>query len=256
MTDTNLKYDIDGIFYDFLIYQDPGLLKEEFSKLIDQESADMKGIKKYFRLFSNIDYSWKKTLRYEVYFEKFYVADNSIESFEALNHHIHAYLQDMDTLKNKINILFGNLKKDISNIASNRKDVIEFTDEGIKKNFEVFDGILKYRIQHVHNGARFIDEDLLKSEISDLGLKAFGRGVFDPILDIQQKPELMTKFQKNKEETFNMAKNRWVKTAQENAIQVTGWIESLIKITRPKLYQFLNIQSVHDLISDSSKISN
>lgn len=108
MIDNKTNYIIDEMLGDFGFYKDPQLLKEEFQKMIDSKSANITGIEKYTGLLSNINYSWRKTLKYEHYFEKFYTTDNSVENFEALNHHIHAYLQDMDTLKNKIKLLLDN----------------------------------------------------------------------------------------------------------------------------------------------------
>ena len=250
-TDNKTNYIIDEILGDFGFYKDPQLLKVEFQKMIDPKSANISGVEKYTTLLSNVNYAWRKTLKYDHYFEKFYTADNSVENFEALNHHIHAYLQDMDTLKNKIKLLLDNLKKDLSNIATNKDDVVAFVKAGIDKNYQVFDGILKYRIQHVHNGARFIDEDLLKAEIAHFSIKAFGTPVFDSMLNPQRKPELMDRFKKNKNESFDVAKKRWVKNAQNCAVQTTGWVDSLLKIIRPNLYQFLNIRSVKELIDAS-----
>lgn len=249
----NKNYVIDEILGDFGFYKDPQLLKEEFQKMIDPKATNITGTEKYTGLLSNINYAWRKTLKYGHYFEKFYTADNSVENFEALNHHIHAYLQDMDTLKNKIKLLLDNLKKDVGNIASNREDVVAFVEAGVAKNYEVFDGILKYRIQHVHNGSRFIDGDLLKAEIAHFSIKAFDTPAFNSFINPERKPELMAKFEQNKKESFDVAKQRWVKNAQNNAVQTTGWVDSLLKIIRPNLYQFLNIKSVKSLIDSSTK---
>jgi len=242
-------YVIDEMFGDFGFYRDPDLLKPEFQKLINPKLANISGVEKYLGLLSNVGYAWKKVLKYEIYFEKFYVADNSIEGFEALNHHIHAYLQDMDTLKNKIKLLLDNLKKDLKHIASNKQDVISFIDAGNQKNFEVFDGVLEHRRQHVHKGMRFTDGDLLKAETAHFSLEMFANPVFDVLINQKYKPELITKFQKEKKESFENAKTRWVEMARKNNTQVTGWLDSLLRVVRPSLYQFLKIKSVHGLIN-------
>lgn len=251
---TKLPPLIDEILGDFGIYQEPKLLKTEFIGRLDTTSIDMEGIKKYQILLSNINYAWRKTLKYEKYFSIFYMPDGSIENFEALNHHIHAYLQDMDTLKNKIEVFLGILKNDLKKFATNKKEVEEFLKSGVKKTDEVFRGISKHRNPHVHTGMRFMDGDLLKAENAHHALELFANPVFDAMLNKEKKPELLAKFTKEKVESFETAKDRWIKMAKNNNGQTSGYIEALLKGIRPLLYQFLNIKPVKEIVDLPQKV--
>ena len=88
---------IDEIMADLYVYQEPEMINEKDSHLIDNSRANMGDLKRYVQMLSNIDHAWKKTQRYGQYFAYFYPDNDSVERVEALNHHIHAYLQDMDT---------------------------------------------------------------------------------------------------------------------------------------------------------------
>ncbi|RJO61208.1 hypothetical protein C4544_03495 [candidate division WS5 bacterium] len=246
-----VRHPIDEMFADFGFYKDPKMLKVEFWGLIDTKSANAAGIEKYLELLSYIQYAWQKVLKYEKYFAVFYTSDQSIENFEALYHHIHAYLQDMDTLKNKIEVFFGALKNDLKKSASNKEDVIAFIDAGIKKTYEVFDGILKYRHPHVHSGMRFMDGDLLKAETAHFAIEMFSNPTFDALLNQEYKPELIAKFEKEKKESFEVARARWVGMAHNNNEQTSGYLDSLLEAVRPSLYQFLNIKSVKEAIEEA-----
>lgn len=193
-----VTYVIDEIFTDLGFYKEPELLKQEFQWTLNIKSANLIEIEKYLQLLSNINYAWRKTLKYKKYFSDFYVQDKGIENFEALNHHIHAYLQDADTLKNKIKIFLDELKKDLKNVASNKKDVVDFVDAGIEKTYTVFKDILNHRKSHVHNGTRFTDGDLFKAEMANFSLETFSNPMFDKILNQKYKPELIKKLEKEK----------------------------------------------------------
>lgn len=244
---------IDEIFGDLGFYKDPKLLKQEFSGLIDTKSANMEGIERYLGLLSNVRYAWQKVLKYENFFAVFYASDEGVQNFEALNHHIHAYLQDMDTLKNKMNVFLGNLKKDLKRVASNEEDVTAFIDAGIKKTYEVFDGVLKHRRTHVHNGMRFIDDDLLKAENAHFALEVFSNPLFDTMLNQEYKTKFIARLEKEKGESFEVARTRWVEMARDNNKQTTGYVGALLKTIRPSLYQFLNIKSVREVIAKTKK---
>jgi len=255
MPDENKKepHLVDEILSDFAVYTDPKLLKEEFCGLLDTASANTNGIKKYRELLSNVRYAWQKTLRYVSYFEEFYPPDGNIEKFEALNHHIHAYLQDMTILKNKIEVLLGEMKNDIKKVASNKDEIDVFFKAGVEKTKEVFDGVSKHRDTHHHRGMRFLDGDLLKAENAHGALEMFSTPIFDAMLNQKYKPELLAKFEKEKEESFEAGKARWIEMAHENNKQVSGYLNELLDGIRPNLYQFLNIRPVKDIIGASEK---
>ncbi|MDD4818903.1 MAG: hypothetical protein PHH27_01855 [Candidatus Colwellbacteria bacterium] len=252
MTEVKKDYHpIQIIIADLGVYKEPNIIKPEFSGLINVKSADIKGIDKYLPILLSIKYAWQKILKYEAYFAKLYTSDKSIEDFEALNHHIHAYLQDMDTLKNKIEVLLGTLKNDLRKIASNKEDIDDFLNAAIEKNTEVFSNVLKHRHPHVHAGMRFMDDDLLKAENACSALEMFSNPIFDAILNQELKPELVARLEKEKEESFEVAKNRWIKTARDNNKQVSEYLNFMMEAIRPSLYQFLNIRPINDILSDA-----
>lgn len=110
-TTSTQRHIIEEMMADFAFYQEPNLLKPEYQQFLDAGRANQNGIKKYIQLFSNVRYAWQKTLKYKSYFEHFYPQTEKIDKIEALNHHIHAYLEDMTTLKNKISLWFASKNK-------------------------------------------------------------------------------------------------------------------------------------------------
>ena len=247
------QHAIDEIMRDFAFYQYPDLLKKEYSSFLDVTKANHEGIKKYMRLFSNLRYAWQKTLKYKQYFEEFYPPTEKIEKIEALNHHIHAYLQDMTTLKNKIEVLLGEMKNDIKKIALNKSDVDAFFKEGVEKTKEVFAGVSKHRDKHHHRGIRFFDGDLLKAENAYGFLEMLSNPVIDVMLNQEYKPEIVAKFTKEKEESFEAAKKRWIEMANKNDVQASGYLDTMLKGIRSIFYQFLNIKPIHEIIAVAEK---
>lgn len=247
----NKQHIVDEMMGDFALYQHPNLLKKEYLPFLDISSANLDGIKKYMNIFSNTRYAWQKTLKYEYYFENFYPPIEKVEKIEALNHHIHAYLQDMTILRNKIGVLFGEMKNDLKKIASNKNDTDAFFKAGVEKTNEVFAGISKLRDVHHHRGMRFVDGDLLKAENALGFLGMLSNPIVDSMLNQEYKPEIIGKFTKEKEESFEVAKKRWIETARKNNTQTTGYLESVLRVIRPSLYQFLKIRPIREAIAVS-----
>src|SRR3989344_645561 len=248
-TITTKRHILDEMIADFVFYRDPKLLKAEYLKFLDVSKVNSADIKRYMMSFFNLRYAWQKTLKYKRYFENFYPPADKINEIEALNHHIHAYLEDMTTLKNKIEVLFGEMKNDIKKVASNKKDIDEFFRAGVKKTKEVFAQVSKYRDEHRHRGTRFFDGDLLKAENAQGFLKIISNPTFDVMLNQEYKPEIVAKFTKEKEESFEAAKKRWIEMAARNNEQTTGYLGALLKGVRSPLYQFLNIKPIHEIIA-------
>ena len=254
-TTTIKRHILDEMMADFAFYQDPKLLKAEYSGLLDTSKVNKADIKKYMLSFFNLRYAWQKTLKYKQYFEEFYPLEEKIVKIEALNHHIHAYLEDMTTLKNKTEVLLGEMKNDIRKIASNKKDIDEFFKAGVEKTKEVFAQVSKYRDEHRHRGMRFFDGDLLKAENAHGFLEIISNPIFDAMLNQEYKPEIVAKFNKEKEESFELAKKRWVEMATKNDEQTTGYLDAILKGVRQPLYQFLNIKPIHEIIAAVEKTS-
>lgn len=251
MTEKNhsQQHIIDNILGDFAIYLNPKLLKEEFTGKLDTANANKKCIKKYQELFTQLRWAWQKTRKYPQYFNLFYPPKSSgIQNFEALNHHIHSYLEDMTTFKNKIVVLFGAMKNDIKAVASNREDIEEFFKAGIEKTIEGLKDVKKYRDPHVHRGNKFFDGDLLEAENAHGFIELCENPYFDAILNQDYKPKLLAEQKKKKEESFERGKKRWIETATKNDKETYKYLDNILKVIRPPLYQYLKMKSVKSLI--------
>ena len=222
---TNSQHLIEEILADLSVYSEPKMLRVGISELLNIGSVNMSGVEKYRELLSNLRYAWKKCLRYTQYFEEFYPPANKIEKFEALYHHIHAYLQDMTILKNKTEVLLGEMKNDIKKIAVNRREIDAFFKSGIEKTAEVFSQVSKHRHAHTHRGTRFFDGDLLKAENAHGTLELFTTGAFKGMLNPDYREEFLAKLQKEKEESFESAKKNWVEMAKRNDEQTSGYLD-------------------------------
>ncbi len=237
---------IDAILSDLVIYDNPSLLKPEYQQIIAALTPNSDLIKKHFASLSNIRAAWQKVLRYEVYFAEFYPTSHNIPIFEALNHHVNGYLQDMTTLRNKIEVWLG-FKNDAKKEFSNKKDIEEFYNAAISKTKEVFDGVAKHRDPHHHKGPRFLDPDILKAETAHFISEAITNPKFPLPLSQAAVPDILSKLQKNKSEAFETAKERWVKTARENNIQATGYLNGLLALARPNLCRLLDIKPSREI---------
>lgn len=254
MTPEDLRgHILNEILADFGAYMEPNLFKDEYKDSLIASTFNKKELKKYNRLLSSVHYAWRKTIKYEIYFSEFYSNSDKLEKFEQLNHHMHAYLQDADTLKNKIQNLFGALKNDIKKVAINKDEVSEFLDAGIEKTTEVFEGILQHRREHVHHGTRFMDGDLLKAENAFTSIQLMSQPVFDAMLNQDRKAEVLARLEKQKDEAFEVAKARWVKTAHDNNVQTAGYLDAILKALKTMLYDYLNIKEMKVIMESVDK---
>ena len=246
--ETEQQNAISQIMADFAVYLNPDLMKSEYAEAIRSVGFNKEKMGEYLLLLADIHYAWQKTVRYEVFFSDFYAETDSVERYEALNHHIHSYLEDMTILKNKIEVFLNTLKNDMTKTAKNRAEVEAFFKAGTDKNREVFDNVSKHRDPHHHKGMRFFDGDLLKAENAHRASEAFQNPAFDAMLNPEYKPELMQKFQDEKKEGFDVARTRWIGIANANSVQTSGYLNELMETIQPVLYEFLNIESVHDYL--------
>ncbi len=253
MLTQNQNHIMDEILGDFGICLYPDILKNELKNLLDVSRLNKKNLEKYNNLLISVNYAWQKILRYEVYFQEFYSNSEKIDRTEELNHHIHAYLQDMDTLKNKIENLFFGLKKDIKKIAINKDDIEDFFQAGVEKTKEVFNGVIEHRIQHVHRNFQFIDGDLMKAENAQRVIDMLNNPSMASIINQEYKPVAIAKLKKDKIESFDVAKARWLKTAKNNNGQTSGFLASILEVIKPSLYQFLEIKPTKDILDLVSK---
>lgn len=112
---------IDKILMNFTVYMNPEVTSIELSYGKD---FNLKIMNRYYKQLSSIRWFLKKVLKYELYFSDFYPKEtHSISDSEALEHHVHAYLEDLNTLKTKIIDYIGSLKNDLQPIAKNKEEV-------------------------------------------------------------------------------------------------------------------------------------
>lgn len=245
---TNTKINvITEILAELAVYQNPNLLLERFTGLLDTSKVNNADLKKYAQLLSNIEYVWKKTLRYEKYFADFYPSSEEISKIEALNYHIHSYLEDSTILMNKIIVLLNTMKNDIKKVASNKDQIKEFYDAGVTKTQEVFGGISRHRDPHHHSGMRFLDGSLLRAENAENTIKLVENPIFGEMVNPKFKSEFIAKQQKEKEESFDNAKTRWIEMARRNNEQSSGYLNALLDGIRPNLYDFLHIKRTSEI---------
>jgi hypothetical protein len=247
------RHPIDEILADIGIYQNPAILLEQYQKPIAEQQANQDELGKYYALLSNIRYAWQKSTKYEQYFEHFYPVGEKIGNIEALNHHIHSYLEDMDIFKEKIDVFLGSLKNDIKKVVTDKKAIEEFFKAGTDKNFEVFEGISQHRNPHHHGGMRFIDGDLLKAENAQNERNMFQKPPLLAMLKTERVEEFFAQLKKKENESFELAKARWIKTAKNNTIQNTPYLAELMNIIKPNLYQFLNIRPIQEFCGIPNK---
>lgn len=238
---------IDAILSDLVIYENPQLLRPEFQQILGKLTPNMGLLKKHFSSLSTVRSAWQKVLRYEVYFSEFYPMSQNIPVFEALNHHVHGYLQDMTTLKNKIEVWLGEFKNDAKKEFENKEDIMEFYNAAVEKTQEVFGGVTRLRDDHHHRGPRFLDSDIFKAETAHFTSGLISNPKFPLPLNQGAIPDILAKLQKNKSEAFETAKERWIKTARENGEQTTGYLDSVLTLIRPNLCHLLGIKPMKEI---------
>lgn len=240
------KNNLDWILLDIMIHIHPEYLKEGHPKnKINIQNLDRKKLNEYLQLLTSLDFAYKKIMRYELYFLKFYPETDEIKKCEALEHHIHAYLEDIDILKNKTKTFFGILKNDLKKIAINRKEIDEAFIIHIKNIQEVFKNASDNRNPHHHSGMKFIDGNLIDSRMAHAMLQKN-----NPLRN-SLKPEFLEELKKQEVESFEKAKMEWIAIAQNNNIQMTGFINEVFKINKEYIYTFLNIKSLSKDAIDS-----
>ena len=226
--------DLDKILADLTAYKDPKFLIEKYSSLIDTSNVNKLELDKYHHILIGISQIEKKLKRYPIYFAEFYpVTDDKIDEREALKHHIHAYLEDSDILKNKLNAFLGSLKNDIIKKASNKKEVKEAMAFLIGEVDKAFNSVCTQRGQHHHMGMEFVDSDLVDAEFADTALSS-------PLKD-SLKPEFLAKLELERTQYFDTAKQKWINISSNNSLQLDGIINHVFTSIKDWLYDLLGI---------------
>jgi len=237
---------LDQIFVDMGIHKNPRLLKEEYASRINVSRVDQNKLKQYQKLLFEISRAHTKLVKYNIYFDHFYPATDQIQKCEALEHHIHAYLQDLVILKNKITCFLGILKHDLMKVAANHKEVEEALTFLTKQVQNTFKEVSAYRNPHHHSGPRFVDSDLVDSQTAHTLLRK------DHFLRDKFVPEFLEELRYQEVESFEKARKRWVGIAHKNNEQISGLVNEVFERTKDWLYQFLEMRPVKEIIAQNS----
>ncbi|MFH0840527.1 MAG: hypothetical protein V1865_00870 [bacterium] len=231
------------------LYLYPELLKLDNKDKIDVSNIDKNKLQKYNIQLLSIGHVYNKIKRYDIFFSEFYPNnEDKISNAEALDHHIHAYLEDLDRLRDKIIHFLQTLKKDLKIIAINKNEAGKSFDKAVKDVLKIFKQVSKYRVPHHHRGVQFLDSDLVDSS----GM----RTMIDNQEHIKQflKPGALDIIKQKEIESFKKAKANWVSLANKNKVQVFGFINELFGNISPLIFDYLNISSVKDLFGDVNKV--
>ncbi len=221
-----------------MAHLEPGLFREEYGNKVNQEEINSKKLKEYNVLLMTISQACKKVLKYELYFSEFYPSCYRITNSEALEHHIHAYLEDVVILKNKLTVFLGVLKNDLKKIAVNKKEIDKALTFFIRQTEGCFKGISTARDPHHHKGVKFIDSDIIDSEFSHTIL------TLDEPMKATFNSEFLEKLKKREVGSFLKAKTRWIETARKNNEQISGLINEIFERNNNFIYNFLGIKKI------------
>jgi hypothetical protein len=163
-----------------------------------------------FNRLNDIVTVMERIKRYDVYFENFYPEnDDLISEAEAIEYHLHSYLQDFYSLSEKINRLIGYIKNNIKHFEVGNPDVVKQLLEHLLN--QVGNGLKQVnnlRGDHVH------DMSVRDSEISRAKLL---KTLMAAHLGINEE-EARGKYKAIIEET----KQKYVGQAQTNTEQLNG----------------------------------
>jgi len=245
MKKSNKKYTIlDFIILDLLAHINPKFFILEEKNINQTQNTDKKNLNKYNKLFTGISHAYKKVLRYEFFFNEFYPNTKKISNQEALEHHIHAYLEDLDIFRNKIINFIGNLKNDFKKIAINKKEIDSVFRSLIENIKKIFENVSENRNPHHHHDLKFIDGDLIDSETAFTMVKQ------REIVREYIKPELWKIIEQRSVESFEKAKKKWIIRARNNSSQITIFINEFFDNMKPHIYNLLSIKQIFNPIND------
>lgn len=235
-----LNNELEKISGDLVGYIHPEYFLEEFKdKILPGSKFSKELAEKYYTILMSISYFLKKLSKYEIYFLEFYPNTENISYYDALEHHIHAYLEDVETLKNKLNHYLGCLKNDIKKVATNKKEVSEALEFLTGQVFKTFEKVSTLRASHRHKGSIFVDTNIINGQVAEYMLSDKN------LLKDRLTPYAFDHFAKEKSESFEKAKIFWVKNVKKNLPQVNGITNDILHRTKSFLYILLDIKPIN-----------
>lgn len=184
--------------------------------LLDQEKPTNKKENVLIEIFNRInDIStvFERLNRYEVYFSSFYPADiELINEAEALEYHLHSYLQEFYSLKEKIVRLIRYIKKSVKHFpeVGNPEIVYKLLDHVMRQVEKGMEQVTVVRGKHVHD-MTVRDTEISKAKaikaISNLGAINKERAIvqYESLIK-NSKKKYLAQATKNKEQ-INKLKN-------------------------------------------------
>lgn len=235
--------EIDKILSELVLYTNPELLKVNFKhKIIKEKHYNKEKTEKYYELISNIKWFLDKLRKYKAFFLYFYPRSVKIKKYEALEHHIHAYIEDLETLRNKLDAYICTLKNDLKKITNDKKRIEKEAKDIKDQIYKSFDNVSKNRNPHRHNGDRFLDANIIQMESATTMLE-------NVLIKNRLTQEGIKKFNKRFIYFFKKGKIEWANKAEENYSQILGLTETVIKGTKEPLYKMLGIVAL-DITKD------
>lgn len=224
------------IFANISIHLEPNLLKQEYQDKISH-AVNKKQLNKYLSLLSEVNNNYQKVLKYELYFTEFYPNSEKIFDAEALEHHIHAYFEDIDILKNQVTRFIGSLKNDLKIITINKNEIDNALKHFVEQIEKIFKNASEQRNSH-HHERRFIDNNLVDSSFYKMILSDAN------LLRDQIRQEKLDEAKIKEIEFFEKAKKSWILLAQNNNIQISGFINEIFDRIKDFIYKLLNINEI------------
>lgn len=224
---------LEMMLKDILVHMDPEMLLPSYKDQVNNTGVDKKKLEKYFHLLTNINYFFKKVLRYEIYFNYFYPESDKIEKAEALEYHIYSYMESLDILRNKIVAFLGTLKNDLREMASHKNEIDQELRQFIAQVEKTFNGVKEHRHPHHHAGYRFVNGDIVDATMFMTMLKD----------DFPLKDKLnVSEIEKRREKSLEKAKQDYVNLSIKNNEQITGLINTVFEKNKDFIYTVLNIK--------------
>lgn len=233
---------LEQILGDLVLYIYPGYLAKEYLWKKDIKSLNKDKLQKYYMVLSSISQYHKKIQRYPVYFADFYPSKKTIKQHEALDQHIISYLEDLDALRNKINIFLGVLKNDLKRRVANKREIEKALTWLVRQVNKAFDDVMKIRGPSHHRGMRFVDPDLTDSFLAEFTLQKA-----NPLLN-RLKPEFIERVKTKDTCAFVKTKNKWISLSRRHNVEISGLIDEVFGRIKGWLYDLLDIRPIKDVI--------
>jgi len=221
------------------IHRNPDILIWDYTDKIDVKKLDSIVLDEFNIKLNDISYFLDKIFKYQLYFYSFYPETKEISNSEALTYHIHSYLQDITILRNKLNSFLGFLKNKFLKISLDKKTDKGIFDQNIERVEKTFKDVVDNRNDHHHNGFRFLNSDIVDSEMCTL-LLAKNFPLKNTVnVDIVSKKEI---------EYFEKAKNDYIQLAKENNKNIIGLINEIFSNNKNYIYKILNIRPIDEIM--------